>query len=272
MTARLNRLLGPADIVLDYERDIVPLSTAAEGGQVTERHLLYAVSLRLLDRFGASRELVRFLADVLSVPVSEKAGRQLADQANPHLAYDLLGVLKSNLVEKFYIDATDECPPVAMLSAFARAHGIILAYAYLGDITDSVTGDKKAQAFEDSYLDDLCVLLRQLGFAAITYMPSRNTRSQLERIMQLCSQHGFFQISGEDINQPRQPFVCEAMRDPMFANLYDAAWALIGHELLATENLEQGLFADAVIERHPDLNERIICFRDTALARFGQQA
>lgn len=266
MTLRLNELLRPAGISLDYDRDIVPLSTAAEGGQVTERHLLYAVSLRLLDRFGAGRPLVDFLRDTLRMTVREKAVRQLTDPDNLHLAYDLLGVLKSDLVEKFYIDATDECPPIAELSAFAQAHGIILAYAYLGDVTESVTGDKKAQAFEDSYLEDLFQLLRELGFNAVTYMPSRNTRQQLVRLRQLCENHGFFQISGEDINQPRQPFICEAMRDPLFANLYDAAWALIGHERLATQDLRLGLFAEQTVRQKPDLNERIAFYRDQALA------
>ena len=197
--------------------------------------------------------------------VRDKAILQLTDPANPYLAYDLLGVLKSDLVEKFYIDATDECPPIADLSAFAQAHGVILAYAYLGDVTESVTGDKKAQAFEDSYLEDLFALLRQLGFHAITYMPSRNTRAQLLRLRALCEQHAFFQISGEDINQPRQPFVCEAMRDPLFANLYDAAWALIGHERLATVDLQQGMFSPATRDWQPDLDERIRYYRDKSL-------
>ena len=48
MTARLNDLLAPADLTLDYDADILPLSQAAEGGSVTERHLLYAVALKLL--------------------------------------------------------------------------------------------------------------------------------------------------------------------------------------------------------------------------------
>jgi hypothetical protein len=271
MTLRLNDLLQPAGISLDYDQDIVPLSAAADGGQVTERHLLYAVSLRLIDRFGAGRPLVDFLQDTLRISVRDKARQQLTDPANPHLAYDLLGVLKSDLVEKFYIDATDECPPIADLSAFAQTHGIVLAYAYLGDVTESVTGDKKAQSFEDSYLDDLFILLRQLGFHAVTYMPSRNTRTQLLRLRALCEQHAFFQISGEDINQPRQPFICEAMRDPLFANLYDAAWALIGHERLATEDLQQGMFSQQTAGLHPQLDERICYFRDKALGLYRPQ-
>jgi len=269
MTARLNSLLEPAGICLDYDQDIVPLSASAEGGQVTERHLLFAVAQSLLTRFGAGAGLVRFLTDTLSIPVREKARLQLEDAANPHLAYDLLGVLKSDLVEAFYVDATDECPPVAELAAFAQAHGIILAYAYLGDVTDSVTGDKKAQAFEDGYLDELFALLKEIGFKAVTYMPSRNTRGQLVRVRELCDRHGFFQISGEDINQPRQPFICTAMRDPFFANLYDAAWALIGHERLATKSLSRGFFAPKTCRDYPDLAGRVQAYRDQALALYG---
>lgn len=270
MTDRLNTLLHPADIELDYERDIVTLSEWSDGGEVTERHLLYAVALKLLERYEHSQQLVDFLTGVLTIQVSAKAIQQLTDPANPHRAFDLLGVLKSDLVEKFYIDADEECPPIAEVAAFARRHGIILAYAYLGDVTSSVTGDKKTQTFEDSYLDELLAVLGQLGFNAVTYMPSRNTREQLIRLRALCDNFGFFQISGEDINQPRQQFICEAMRDPFFANLYDAAWALIGHERLSTDDLSNGMFAAETIQMFPDLSTRINYFRDAALKMYPQ--
>ena len=270
MTGRLNGLLEPAAIRLDYDADILPLSAAIAGGEVTERHLLFAAAGKLLGQFGAGTGLVDFLTGALRMPVSEKARAQLTDPANPHLAYDLLGVLKSDLVEKFYIDATDECPPVGDLAAFAAAHGIILAYAYLGDVTSSVTGDKKAQAFEDSYLDELFAILVRTGFNAVTYMPSRNTRAQLLRLRELCVRHGLFQISGEDINQPRQAFICAAMRDPLFANLYDAAWALIGHERLATRDLALGMFSVQTCREWPDLDARIARYRDAALDLYRQ--
>ena len=47
------------------------------------------------------------------------------------------------IVEKIYIDATDECPDVREVIAFSKNIGAIPAYAYLGDVGDSVTGDKK---------------------------------------------------------------------------------------------------------------------------------
>lgn len=48
-------------------------------------------------------------------------------------------------------------------------NGGIAAYAYLGDVGNSVTGDKKAAKFEDDYLDELVGVLLELGFDAITY-------------------------------------------------------------------------------------------------------
>jgi len=38
------------------------------------------------------------------------------------------------------------------------------------------------------------------------------------------------EISGEDINSPRQSFICKALDDPAFSNLADSTWALIRHE------------------------------------------
>lgn len=264
MMERLNDLLKPAGISLDYDADIVPLSEWEDGGEITERHLLFAVASQLLARFGAGEQLVAFLRETLAVDINDKAEAQIVDSENPYLAFDLVGALKSGFMEKFYLPATDECLPVREVATFAKVNGIVLAYAYLGDVTRSVTGDKKSQTFEDAYLEELFPLLQRFGFCAVTYMPSRNTHDQLVRLRALCERNGFFQISGEDINQPRQKFVCEAMRDPFFTNLYDAAWALIGHERQATESLEAGMFSPETIAHMPLLERRIAHYRDIA--------
>lgn len=269
MTERLNNLLSSAGIQLDYDRDIVPLSMHTDKGSVTERHLLFAVSCMLLKKYTNPVDLISCLENSLKITISDKIRNLLFDQNNPYRDYDLLGLLKSDLVEKFYIlPNEDECPPIAQVASFTKQHGIILAYPYLGDVTDSVTGDKKAQTFEDSYLPELFDTIQEIGFNGVTYMPSRNTKEQLIRLRALCDQYSFFQISGEDINQPRQVFVCEAMRDPFFANLYDAAWALIGHEKLSSENMDWGMFSNKTITSLPELDKRITYFRDEAIKLF----
>lgn len=226
MVEKINALLGED---LDYDRDVLPLSMHHEGGGVTERHLMYALAQKMVARAGKGQGMVDYLASI-GLTLSEKQQAQMLDTAYPFYEYDLLGILKSAFVPQIYVDAADECPTVAALVDLCREIDAYLCYAYLGDVGDSVTGDKKAQKFEDDYLEDVFECLKETGVKAVTYMPTRNTPAQLKRLRELCEQYGMFQISGEDINSPRQSFVIRAMEDPQFQNLIDATWQLIRHE------------------------------------------
>lgn len=227
MVAAINALLP--EMALDYDRDVLPLSMAAEEGGVTERHLMYALAKKLTAQVGKGEAMVSKLSQ-MGVSLSSKQEAQMLDTEYPFYEYDLLGILKSAFVAKIYVDATDECPKLPDMVKLCEEIDAYLCYAYLGDVGDSVTGDKKAQKFEDDYLEDLFECLKEEGVKAITYMPTRNTPAQLERLRALCEQYDMFQISGEDINSPRQSFIIRAMENPMFRNLIDATWKLIEHE------------------------------------------
>lgn len=227
MTKRISEILP--EFSLDYDRDVLPLSNADEGGGVTERHLMFALARAMTKKLGRGEGVAKCLGN-LGIGLSEKQTAQLLDSSYPFYEYDLLGILKSAFVPKIYIEATDECPPILEISELCRQIDALLCYAYLGDVTASVTGDKKAQKFEDDYLDDVISCIKECGIRAVTYMPTRNTPEQLRRIRSLCDENGLIQVSGEDINSPRQSFVIRAMEDPMFANLIDSTWKLIRHE------------------------------------------
>jgi len=197
MLDNVNRLTG---LKLDFERDVLPLSRAKEGGSVTERHLMQALAR------------------------AEDPGREMPDE------YDRIGALKKEFIPKVYVDADKECPRLAEYIRFCESSGGILAYPYLGDVTASVTGDKRAQRFEDEHLDSLFEILNNYGIRAVTYMPTRNTQAQLDRLRALCRRYGMLEISGEDINSPRQSFIIRKMEDPQFGNLIEATWELIKHE------------------------------------------
>ena len=257
---------GKFGITLDFKKDVYPLSQAQEGGSITERHLLFALSKKLADRFGRTDALLDFLTDDLKLGVSEKIKGYLLDQTNPHFLYDLLGVLKAD-TKFFYIDADEEMPDAYEFVKLAKSYGAIPAYAYLGDVGDSVTGDKKAQKFEDDFLPELMEEIKKAGFLAVAYMPTRNTKAQLDRIMGFCREYGFFQISGEDINSPRQKFACAALGLPEYSHLIDSTWALIGHEAISSEKgIEYGMFSEKSVKETPDLQERILKF-----ARLGRK-
>ena len=209
MVARINELYAADGVSLDFERDVLPLSQYASGGSVTERHLMLALARQLLALGKAS---LPESASELEVMLAE---------------YDLVGTLKKDCIPKVFVPATDECPSLSEIVRFADEAGGILAYAYLGDVTASVTGDKKAQRFEDGYLDELFEVIHEAGIRAVTYMPTRNTQQQIERLRKLCERYGMLQISGEDINSPRQKFTIDRMREEQFSNLVENTWHLI---------------------------------------------
>ncbi len=257
MTENISRIVAPFGLTVDFDADVVPLSQNANGGSITERHLIYALVKKIIAKYGKGQPVVDLVKNDFKIPLSAKIEGFLLDVENPCYEYDLLGALKSDFVAKFYIDADEECPPVKEFVAFAKKIGAISAYAYLGDVGNSVTGDKKTQKFEDDYIEELFEVIKKIGFNAVTYMPSRNTPEQLQRIISLCDQHGFFQISGEDINTPRQSFICPALEKPEYAHLSTATWVLIGHEKAATANEKEAMFSDWANASFATLDEKI---------------
>jgi hypothetical protein len=262
MVDNLNAILASSGLgKLNYDKDIVPLSMAHEQGSVTERHLLYALSLKLINEAGKGERLLKFLEEKFGVKVTGKNQTYLLNSENPFYPWDLLGVLKGSFNEKIFIQPNEsECPKAEAVTSFAKSINAIPSYAYLGDITDSVTGDKKAEKFEDDYLDDLIPKLKNFGFQGVTYMPPRNTKKQLSRLHNLCEKQDLIEISGVDINSPRQVFECPEIRRPEFAMLLDTTWALAAHEKLASADNKRGLFNPADPLAGKTLTERIATF------------
>ena len=262
--AKLNTVLEErGSPTLDFNTDVLAISEAARGGSVTERHILYALSLKLINAFGKGDRLVGFVQERMRIPMPRQLKEVLLDVDNPHYAYDLLGVFKASLVPLFFIPSgKEECIGVQTAVDFASSIGAIPAYAYLGDVGESPTGDKKAEKFEDDYLDELVPELKKIGFKAITYMPPRNTKEQLRRLQKLCQENELMEISGVDINSSRQSFNCPILLEPEFVHLADAAFALIAHEKLAEKVPTLGIFNPENPKKFQSLEERIAFYSD----------
>jgi hypothetical protein len=259
MVEKVNSFFLPFDIKIDFQKDVYDKSEAKDEGTITERHILYALACKLEEKFGRTSSLVIFLEDEMGYVLSEKDQNALLDQHNEYFLYDLLGMIKKK-TSFFYIDADSEMPDVKKFIKVTHKFGGIPAYAYLGDVTQSVTGDKSTQKFEDQYLEQLIPYLKKIGFKAIAYMPTRNTLEQLQRLMKLCKQYGLMEISGEDINSPRQSFQCKALGNPEFKHLITSTWALIGHERSSEMNTREGIFSKKSIKNYPDLESRLAYF------------
>ena len=264
MCARLNDYLEPFSISIDYENEVLPLSNYSEGGTVTERHICMALVQSMKKKLITSENIISFLVEKLNIPVSKVEEKRILSENEVFYDYDILSVIKKNLVEKFYIDAYDECLHIKEFVAITKKYGCISAYAYLGDVIDTSDGDKKTQRFEDSYLDTLVSELKRLEFDAITYMPSRNTKYQLSKVMALCEKNEFFEINGEDINSPRQSFSSSFENDAMFEHLKDMTYALIGHEIAVTDDSKNSMFSKEMKEKYPKIKDRIEFYKRIA--------
>ena len=91
MVDKLNSFLEPYGLKLDFINDVLPLSQYLYGGSVTERHILYALAAKLTD-----------------------------DEMSRNF---LLGIFKSQLVEKFYVDAGEELPHITDFVTLAEKTG-----------------------------------------------------------------------------------------------------------------------------------------------------
>lgn len=269
MTQKVSQILESSGIgTLDFDTQVVPLTKLQEGGGITERHMLGAAALIILEK--ASKEDIQvseLLHQRLQIQPSAKMCGILDDSSNPHRYYDLLGVLKTTLIDQAWIDPTDqECPTAEEATAFIRSLGGIPAYAYLGDVGESPTGDKKAEFFEDSFLDEFMESVKAAGFLAVTYMPPRNTKEQLLRVQKLCARLELMEISGVDINSSRQVFTCPEILQPEFQHLNTSTWALIAHEVLASQNLDWSLFHPNNPLAHMGLEQRIKAYGASGLS------
>ena len=259
MVDKLNGVLSQFNLpALNFERDVYGISQAYEGGSITERHLMCAMANLLITQWGKGETLVDGLRTKLKLEVSNGLAKNLCDLHNPHLVYDLIGLLKSSFVPQVFIQPNHtECGSVYEAVAFAKKLGAIPAYAYLGDVGDSVTGDKLMEKFEDDFLDELFPELRRIGFQSVTYMPPRNTLEQLLRVQRLCKKYDLFEISGVDINSSRQKFNCPILLEKDFKHLITSTWALIAHERLSSIDLKYGIFSPSSPVAHLKLEERI---------------
>jgi len=243
MVEQINKKLK--GISLNFDEDVKAISLSDEGGSITERHILFALGRKIAGLAGTRINIVKYLEGDLNIRLSRQQRQYIEDEKNSLYAYDLLNILKGNFVCEMYMDAqSPEILPIKEVLDFVHQIGAIPAYAYLGDVKGSATGDKKDQVFEDSYIEELLDFCKKIGFDAAAYMPSRNTKDQLAIVKGLCRKNELFQISGEDINQPRQSFICEKLMDQEYIHLIDTTWALVGHELMASRDITLGMFAE----------------------------
>ncbi|MDD3362996.1 MAG: PHP domain-containing protein [Hespellia sp.] len=272
MVKKIDSILQNYGMELDFDQDVIPVSRWNEGGSITERHLLYATAGKFVDKFGRGRPLIDFLQNEMGIPLGIKSIEFLNDIESEIYQFDVTNILKGFFSEKMYIPAgQDETPDVRRAIPFLNGLGCIATYTYLGDVNgESVTGDKKSQKFEDDILDDLFKYGSQYGMQGMSYAPSRNSEVQIKRVHELCKKYNMLEVCGEDINQPRQPFINTTIKQEEKKLFNDATWAIIGHETVSDNHLEEGILNEEKKRAMPGIAQRITAYKEIALCKYQE--
>ncbi len=259
-TERLNELITPFGLNINFDKDVYPISKAAEGGSITDRHILHALAKIFIAKYGKGEKLIQFLQDDVKINLDDKVINMLNDVDFYAYEYDVINILKSYYTTRFLLPCDEDTLNVKDAIALFTEVGGIPCRCYLGDVLESPTGDKKAMKAEDDFLELFMEESKALGFASIAFMPTRNSIEQLKRVMKLCDEYELMQVSGEDINQPRQSFITEKLRLPEFTHLESTTWAVIGSERLAQKDVELSIVSRQTKEKYPQLSDRVAYF------------
>jgi len=82
MVDKINELLELYSVRIDFDKDVIPLSMGHEGGSITERHILFALSYKLVDACSKGKALVDFLKEKLHINIASKIEKFLLDEEN----------------------------------------------------------------------------------------------------------------------------------------------------------------------------------------------
>ena len=83
----LNKVLAELGVEpVDFKKEVWGISQATAGGSITERHILYALALKLIRLYGKGPELIRFVRETIGAEVPAKLEAVLLDASNPHYA------------------------------------------------------------------------------------------------------------------------------------------------------------------------------------------
>ncbi len=66
----INKIISPHGITIDFKNDVLPISYAYDGGTVTERHLLFALTLKIIKKIGKGQILIDFIQNKLGISLS----------------------------------------------------------------------------------------------------------------------------------------------------------------------------------------------------------
>ncbi len=202
--------------------------------------IFVCLAAAIVEKFGSADAITGFLTDKLGVTLSESDIKRLEDTANTYYTVDLAAALYNNYKLKL---PARKCKTAREFVSASDSHGAISLLVLSGDENEAV---------------DFALKNNIKGI--IFDIDKVNPDFDAEAFYEKCLSAGILPLARMVCDYPKKKLVHE-FKDEKTAELFrETAFAVIGHEITASLNVNDGMFSERSIENTPDLKDRIRLF------------
>lgn len=252
-TEQINRRFKKAGVSIDFDKDVLAGIKSRKGATVTYKHIYYAMSQKLIDKYGQGKPLADCVRYKLCVDMQESEYNLLCDGKNPFYIYDLVLALRANL----HFSSLDGLPPLSEVLKNANERGLIVACEFKSSSgwLENAALEQKSRAELIEFADKA----KALGFNAVCISHKNATEKTLTAYAEILESKEMLVLPLERIEYPRSKFENQLPKSlkGVFAR---SAYAVAGNAASAAENEGDGLFSQKTVQNCPDFSQRVGIF------------
>lgn len=211
---------------------------------LSPEHLYTALATKAADKFPDEEKLTAFLTDELSFALAADEIEKLADKTNTLYLSDLAEIMRAHLGFK---DLPETTMPARDFVEIANKSGAISVAIYNG-----------------APIDEFLAACEKIGVKAVCLEPDKYDASP-EEFYDKAFEKGFLPLSRKVIDRPRKRPTYVFETDEIAEKYLESALAVCGHELSATQSVNDGLFSEKTVASVPDFAARIKLFSKIAI-------
>ena len=229
---------------LSYEEDVLPVSSAENGGTITRSHLMFALARRLIKMVGTGEPLIDYLTKVQRISLSSREEKLLLATPSRNYEYDLSAILH----KKLKVDDENFTSKIHVFIGAAQAAGGLVFYPL--SEREVIEGGTK-------FIDGMFAALVRLGVNGIAY-EAENVGEHLPYLERKAQELGFLTVDGHEIHSPRDMFYTGNMTPSQEEGFY----AVVGNAYLAGNDPMDAFCGPRTEKQFPLKEDRIRLFAE----------
>lgn len=241
----VNKAYKKYGIKLDFETDVVDTSTYRKGGALTEKHVFYALSHKIVQKFGKGKLVVDFVEKDLGITLDQTSRSQIIEEDNPYYEFDLARIIKDI---KYY----QTTHLISDVEAVATAHEeeSIICLECKSNLVEEVK----------RYADRA----QEIGADGVAFVSSNFDDQILEELCTYITEKELLAIDLEVMDEPRKKFGKDIKSQKVIDLFKKNADVILGHEMAVSSLSGDGFNSDKIKSTWKNFAERVELFAGIA--------